>query len=222
VLDMVRAARKLDSSLGKRVVIAGHSQGGQAALFAGSLAKKWAPDVTLRGTVAFAPVSHLALQGASIRDVKTAGGISGLAAMIIRGIDIANPDLKIPTLLGDRAKALYPQLDQRCLSGINKSDSFGALAPADLFKADVQLDPIVAALRKDADPDALKLPGPVLIEQGKADTTVFPFLTDQLATELKGNGVAVTYSAYDGLTHGEAVTDEAPATDATSWIKKRL
>jgi dipeptidyl aminopeptidase/acylaminoacyl peptidase len=36
VLDMVRAARKLDSSLGKRVVIAGHSQGGHAALWAAS------------------------------------------------------------------------------------------------------------------------------------------------------------------------------------------
>src|SRR3954453_7971858 len=63
VLDMVRAARKLDGSIGKRVVIAGHSQGGQSALFAGSLAKKWTPELTLRGTLAFAPVSHLSEQG---------------------------------------------------------------------------------------------------------------------------------------------------------------
>jgi acetyl esterase/lipase len=34
VLDIVRAARKLDKRLGRRVIIAGHSQGGQAALFA--------------------------------------------------------------------------------------------------------------------------------------------------------------------------------------------
>ena len=33
---MVRGARKLDRTLGKKVVIAGHSQGGHAALWAGS------------------------------------------------------------------------------------------------------------------------------------------------------------------------------------------
>ena len=38
MLDAVRAARKLDKTLGRRVVIAGHSQGGQAALWAASLA----------------------------------------------------------------------------------------------------------------------------------------------------------------------------------------
>jgi dipeptidyl aminopeptidase/acylaminoacyl peptidase len=38
VLDMVRAARRLDPSVGNRVVIAGHSQGGPAALWAASRA----------------------------------------------------------------------------------------------------------------------------------------------------------------------------------------
>ena len=38
MLDMVRAARKLDKRLGRQVIIAGHSQGGQAALWAASLA----------------------------------------------------------------------------------------------------------------------------------------------------------------------------------------
>ena len=36
VLDMVRAARKLDTTIGKNVVLAGHSQGGHAVLWANS------------------------------------------------------------------------------------------------------------------------------------------------------------------------------------------
>ena len=40
VLDAVRAARALEPRLSKRFVIAGHSQGGHAALFAAALAKK--------------------------------------------------------------------------------------------------------------------------------------------------------------------------------------
>jgi fermentation-respiration switch protein FrsA (DUF1100 family) len=219
-LDMARAARKLDTSLGKRVVIAGHSQGGQAALFAGSLAKKWAPDLTVRGTLAFAPVSHLGEQGALLRSLKEPSGLSGLAAMIVRGIDIARPDLNVASLLSDQAKPLYPQLDQKCLDGLSAADSFGGVAPANLFRPDADLAPVIAALNADDDPEALKIAGPVLIEQGKADTTVFPAFTDQLNSELKGRGVKVTYKTYEGVDHRGAVGDKAPANDATKWIDK--
>ena len=187
-LDMVRAARKLNPDIGKQLVIAGHSQGGQAALFAASLVKKWTPELKLNGTVAFAPVSHLGDQGSLLRAVTTPGGISGLAAMILRGVDIANPSLGIPGQLSDRAEALYPQLDERCLDGIGAADSFGGLAPADLLKPDVSLDPIVAALKADDDPQNLKISGPVLIEQGKADTTVLPGFTTSLVAGAEGEG----------------------------------
>src|SRR5947209_4137987 len=67
MLDIVRAARRLEPSLGRRVVVAGHSQGGQAALFAASLAKSWTPELQVRGTLAFAPVSHLSEQVPLVR-----------------------------------------------------------------------------------------------------------------------------------------------------------
>ena len=63
VLDMVRAARQLESRIGKRFLIAGHSQGGHAALFAAGEAKTYVPDLRLRGTVAYAPASHLKRPG---------------------------------------------------------------------------------------------------------------------------------------------------------------
>jgi fermentation-respiration switch protein FrsA (DUF1100 family) len=222
VLDVVRAARVLDGSIGKRVVVAGHSQGGQAALFAGSLAKKWTPELTLRGTVAFAPVSHLGEQGKLLGALTTPSGLSALVAMIVRGIDIAHPDLGVQDLLSDQAKPLYPQLDEKCLGDLGKPDSFGSVAPANLFRAGANVDPIVAALGKDDDPEQLKIPAPVLIEQGKADTTVFPNFTTDLDGELKANGVKVTYKAYNAVDHGGAVTAKAPSSDATKWIKTRL
>ena len=43
VLDAVTAARLADRTIADDVAIAGHSQGGQAALFAASLAPKYAP-----------------------------------------------------------------------------------------------------------------------------------------------------------------------------------
>src|SRR3954470_14095267 len=112
-LDMVRAARKLNPDIGKQLVIAGHSQGGQAALFAASLAKKWTPELKLNGTVAFAPVSHLSEQSTLLGALTSPVGLAPLAAMILRGIDIGDPSLNVQSYLSDAAKALYPQIDER-------------------------------------------------------------------------------------------------------------
>jgi pimeloyl-ACP methyl ester carboxylesterase len=221
-LDMVRAARKLNPGIGTKLLIAGHSQGGQAALFAASLAPKWTPELKLAGTVAFAPVSHLGEQGALLRSLDQPSGLSALAAMIVRGIDIGNPQLNVQGLLSDQAKALYPQLDEKCLGDLGKPASFGAVAPANLFRADADVNPIVTALGKDDDPEELKIGTPVLIEQGKADTTVFPNFTASLNTELKAKGVTVTYKTYAGVDHAGAVVKAAPANDATKFVKAKL
>jgi dipeptidyl aminopeptidase/acylaminoacyl peptidase len=80
---------------------------------------------------------------------------------------------------------------------------------------------VIATLNAN-DPETLKLPGPVLIEQGTGDTTVFPNFTDQLAGELKGNGVKLTYKTYARVDHGTVVTKTAPADHATAWLEKRF
>jgi pimeloyl-ACP methyl ester carboxylesterase len=218
-LDMVKAARKLDRKIGKNLVIAGHSQGGQAALFAASLAKKVAPELKLKGTVAFAPVSHLSQQSTLLGALTQPGGLAPLAAMIIRGVDIANPALNVQSYLSDAAKPLYPQLDERCLDKLGGADSFGSISPAGLIREGADIGPVTAALKADDDPDTLKIAGPVLIVQGKGDTTVLPNFTTGLATSLKAK---VTYKTYDKLNHVEAVTGAKPAADAKKFVKKAL
>src|SRR3954454_17798374 len=208
LLDIVRAARKLDKTIGKTVVLAGHSQGGHAALWANSLAKKYTPDLKLKGTLAYAPASHLGEQASLLSALSTPSGLSGLAAMILRGIDVDQPSLNLGTLLSERAKALYPRVDVECLGDLSQSDAFGGLAPAELFAPGTDTKPIVAALNKTY-PEDLKLTGPVQIEQGKADTTVIPIFTDQLVTALKGRGATVTYKTYEGLDHGGVVVRSA-------------
>lgn len=66
VLDIVRAARQLHNTdpshpvLSAQFATVGHSQGGQAALFAAHLAKTWTPDLQLRGVSVMAPSSFQA------------------------------------------------------------------------------------------------------------------------------------------------------------------
>ena len=52
---------------------------------------QWTPELKVRGTVAFAPASHLGEQVPLLRGLTEPGGLSGLAAMILRGIDVGRP-----------------------------------------------------------------------------------------------------------------------------------
>ena len=56
--------------------------------------------------------------------------------------------------------------------------------------------------------------------QGTADTTVFPFFTDQLNDELVALGDQVTYSKYEGVDH-VGITSAAED-EALAFMEKRL
>jgi pimeloyl-ACP methyl ester carboxylesterase len=218
VVDIVSAARQLVPSLGKRFLIAGHSQGGQSSLFAASLADEWAPKLKLRGTVAYAPASHLSEQAKFLPSLTTPSGLSALVTLIFKGASTASDDLKPGKFLTAEAKALYPQTEQLCLAQLAESDSLGGLAPADLLRGSADLDPLYSVL-DDMNP-AVEIGPPVLLAQGGADTTVFPTFTDMLNGELDKLGDEVTYKTYPGVNHGAIVA--AAEDDALSFFEKRL
>jgi len=202
-----------------RVIIAGHSQGGHAALWAASLAPKYTPELHVRGTVGFAPESHTGEQAQLIRSLTSPSGITGLAADILGGVEAQHPELKIAGLLTDPARALYPRVLTDCLPALSAGDAFGALAPADLVRSDADLAPAIAALNAN-DTETLTIRTPLRIEQGLADITVFPIFTGQLVDALRGRGAKITVADRKGVDHGGIVT--AGAAGATSWIAQRL
>ena len=81
VIDSVRAARSFPGlEQSSRFAVWGHSQGGQAALFTGMIAKKYAPELQLLGVAVAAPATDLATLMTD--DLNTTGG-RNLAAMTI-------------------------------------------------------------------------------------------------------------------------------------------
>jgi hypothetical protein len=220
-MDVVRAARQVDPRIGKDTIISGHSQGGHAALWAAGIAPSWTPELRVRGTVAFAPASHLEDQIPLTTALSApGGGLSGLISDITRGLAVANPGVDIAGMLSPAAAALYPQTLDQCLPALSAATSFGGLAPKDLYKPGTDFAAI-AKLLKAQDPATLTIRTPLRIEQGAADTTVIPVFTDLLATNLTKNGnKGLTYKKYPGVDHGGIVT--AAAQDATAWIATRL
>jgi pimeloyl-ACP methyl ester carboxylesterase len=221
VLDAVRAARRLDPRLGRRFVIAGHSQGGHAALWAASLAPRFTPELRLRGTVAFAPASHLGEQGGALSSFTQPSPLSGLVALILRGVDVARPDLGLSLGLTEPAAALYPRTLTDCIGPLVSPGSFGGLAPAGLIRPDVPTGAVLGVLAEN-DPEDLTIRAPVRVQQGTADTTVFKAFTDPLVDDYRKRGVPVTYRTYEGVDHGEVVTDARSTRDATRYLRARL
>jgi acetyl esterase/lipase len=220
VLDAVRAARTLEPRLARRLIIAGHSQGGHAALFAASLAPNWTPELRLRGTVAFAPASHLSEQFPLTTQIASpGGGLGGIIGLGLRAIDTAGLGVDVPALLTPEATALYPQTETECLDALGKPDSWGGLPLNQVFRSGADLGPLLAVIDQN-DPENVKIRTPVRVEQGVDDATVFKGYTDQLVDQYEGANVPVTYKVYPGVSHGGVVTSAAG--DSTKWIRGRF
>ncbi len=81
VLDSVRVARTVPGAgNGKRFAVWGHSQGGQAALFTGILAHRYAPELQLVGVAAASPATEL---GTLLSDDMDTSGGRNITAMTL-------------------------------------------------------------------------------------------------------------------------------------------
>ena len=218
VLDIVKAARQLDPTIGKRYLIAGHSQGGHAALAAAGLASSWGKGLQLRGTVAFAPASHLLDQTSLLPALKAPSGLTALATLIFYGATTQSSAINPNAILSDQVLQFYPLLESECLSRLGQSDQLGGIPPANLERSGADtsaLNPVLAAMNP-----AVRTAPPILIPQGEADTTVFPVFTNQLVGELRGLGDNVTYTTYPNVNHVGVVT--AGEADALAFFQQML
>ena len=220
VVEIMLAAHQLYPKLSKDYLIGGHSQGGQASVFAASLAPKLAPKLNLKGVFSYAPASHLYEQGNAVSSLgDDFKGLTALAVMILysaareSGVDPS-------TLVTAEIAALLPKIEEVCSAQLQGDDIFGNIAPKDVLKPGATTASIDAAL-KAMNPN-VKIKAPVLIAQGLGDTTVFPSFTEALVNELRTSGNKVTYETFRALTHSGVVTDPAAGAAVLAWIKARL
>ena len=219
VVDAALAARHLYPSIGRRYVIAGHSQGGQSALFAAAESAHDAPALSLLGIAAFAPASHLTTQvQAAGALTKPGGGLSALGGLIVTGAAAASHAIDLKALLSPAAYALLPAVQRECTTALSQPNSWGGLAPAQIVHQGA--DPTALYHVLDAENPALRIAAPVIILQGSADTTVFPTFTNQLHGELVKKGDHVQYNVIQGAVHGNVVA--LGDTTFTSWLAKRF
>jgi pimeloyl-ACP methyl ester carboxylesterase len=218
ILDIVRAARDFKPSIGKRFLIAGHSQGGQAALFGARYAERWTPELRHRGTASYAPASHLLERAGSLPILTSPSPLSGLVATIIYGAATADPRVVPEQTLRSEPFTLFPRLERVCTPQLGNVMNFGRFAPADMLRAD---QPNAAASRVLGKMNpAVETDQPIFLAQGGADSTALPIFTDLLDAELRDLGARVEYRVYEGVNHGGIL--EAAGSDALPWMERRL
>ena len=218
-LDIVRMAQTFpNANASKRYAIWGHSQGGHAAMFAGHIAKTYAPEIELVADVAGAPPSQLLLVNAALQTSPYKHYI----AMVAAAMNAAYGDQK-----ADLTQVLTPEgldflnnMDTLCSSDLGKAAA--GLDFTKLQKADPSTIPTWNQLLKDNDPGTFTapIPVPLLIIHGGNDEQIPVVSSAALFDQLCKIGQVEQRWVFAGQSHAGVI---APSfSSMVSWIGDRF
>jgi pimeloyl-ACP methyl ester carboxylesterase len=208
VLDAARAARAIpDTHAGTQLVLWGHSQGGQAVLFAAQEAHDHAPELQLRGVAAAAPAAEL---GQLLNDdVVTQSGPTLGSYAFEAYHQVYGSDLNL--VLTPDAVAAVPQMYPLCLLG--QAKELHAIADplvGKFLKSDPSTTEPWATLLAQNTPGGARIGVPMLVAQGESDDLVKPATTDQYVQRICQAGEHVEYRTYQDINHGEVAERAVP------------
>lgn len=227
-LDVVRAARQLHPVISDQLAIVGHSQGGQAALFAAHYAPSWTPELSLKTVVAQAPANHIALGFQTSLLSPNADEGYAFDPLFINGAVGGDPSIDPEQFLTADAYRLYLRdTESRCRIELSEPDSWGGIKGTDIVRLDAVTGPDYRKFitQLEATQPALSIQAPIRLVQDEEDKRVSPIGTALLNQELRAiNGPdRVTYVSYPqvassplGAHFGLLTTDTEPLTD---WLR---
>ncbi len=218
VLDAARTASELVETDPERLAVWGFSQGGHAALFTGELASAYAPELPLRGVVAFAPATDLA------RIMRDGQG-TVFSTLLVVNTAVAWSDatdgLELEDVIAEDAVTIAREIGGRCLDGTSLPASTvqSVRLRDDIASLD---DPAAAAwgpLLAENTPSG-RLDVPLLVFQGTADPLIDPAITEDHVRARCEAGDEVELRLVRGAEHFTLVPRTAEA--ALRWTEDRF
>jgi alpha-beta hydrolase superfamily lysophospholipase len=220
VLDAARAARALEpGGTSSETVVWGHSQGGQAALFAGQDAGGYAPDLDLLGVAAAAPAVEL--KELLDLDGKTINGLV-LGSMVLWSWPKTVPGVSLDGLVGAGGRRLVDAIASRCLKGSGSLTRDLAAAELEKLSRSVEIeelagDPGWSRALAENTPRADRSGPSLYIAQGTADPLVRPHTTASYFRRLCRAGRRARLVLMPGVGHVKA--GQAGAGGAVAWAQ---
>lgn len=218
VLDAARAAGDLTATNGD-LVLWGHSQGGQAALFAAQLASEYAPELKLEAVAVAAPaVDLVGLLNTDIGDVSgvTIGSYAFTSFVSVYGP--STPGVTLESILTPAAAAAVPAMAELCLIGQNAALHTAAEPLIGSFlAADPGTTEPWGALLAANTPGGVRLDAPLFVAQGATDALVHPELTADFVERQRSLGTDVTFEVFEKTGHGLVAIRALPS--LLDWLK---
>jgi acetyl esterase/lipase len=221
VLDSVRAARQIpDAGAQARLAVWGHSQGGQAALFTGLEAARYAPELKLVGVAAAAPATDLA--ALMTDDLGTGGGNNITAMTLWSWARVYGAPME--KVVAPQAESAIDRLTKLCIE--RWFDIFTRRGPTQaLEKSFLRVKTLADQepwrhLLDENSPGLLPADIPVFLAQGSADALVRPAVTEAYRARLCRNGNRVEFVLIPNVGHAFIARDVAEA--AVAWMAGRF
>jgi len=215
VLDAARAARNLvGAEAGPDLLLWGHSQGGQAAIFAAQEQRAYAPELRLQALAVAAPASDLA---ALLRDHLD--DVSGVTIGSYAYAAYASAyDLPLDAILTLEGIAKTPAMTKLCLlSQVGAIHRIAGPLVGDYTTADPGSTEPWAGFLAENTPGGVRIGVPILVAQGLKDALVDPAVTTAFVGRLCAAGESVRYLQLPNDTHG--VVALAAAGQVTAWMR---
>ena len=215
VIDAALAVRSLPGAdAGDKLAIAGYSQGGHGALWAGQVAPEWAPDLKVVGTFAGAP----ATENDVILKAAARLPINGFSFMMVAGYQAAYPDADPAKVLTPAGLAKLDAVDTGCTAEVFKAT---AGDPGELFRTDGTDNPPWSTLMAENNPGNTRVDSPVLIIHSDDDSTVPIGLSAALFARMCKNGQVVERRVLEKA--GGHIGAAVPAYVAgIAWLQDRV
>jgi pimeloyl-ACP methyl ester carboxylesterase len=201
VLDAVRAARAIpEAEASDRVVLWGHSQGGQAVLFAAERAATYAPELQIEAVAAAAPAASLTdLMSAHLDDIS---GVT-IGSYAFTAFADVYPEAKLDSILTPEALEIVPRMNELCLlSSIPELHAIGQPLVGNFTTSDPTTTAPWSQLLADNSAGATAFDAPLFVAQGLADELVVPADTADFVRHEASLGMHVTYETIPFATHG--------------------
>jgi len=215
VLDSIRAARELPTGANAESVVYGHSQGGHSALFAGELARAYAPELSVRGVAAGAPV---AAPESFVDHTVEQQGTLGFLVMGALGYQAAYPELAAKPVLTAASAERADVAVHGCAFDV--LDEFAGQDPSIVFGVDPQaVTDWEKRLRENA-AGRRRSPVPVLYWQGADDDLTPRGPADAYARRACRKGTVLDYRVYEGANHVSVL--DAAHDDVMAFIDRSL
>lgn len=217
-LDLLPAAVAAEPALGRDVLVMGHSQGGQAALFAAALAARRVPRFRLVGDVALAPVSQMSARLAAFQSEANVDPLTLYLVAALQAYARDDGGFDLQQALSPAALAHLDDLRAACRFSPG-TGFFGETAARDLFVPEVDRRRLDLALARH-EPGRLAIAVPTLIVAGGSDGAVPPATAASLSVQLCARKAPVVFQVRTGQDHLGVLTDGVP--ELIAWVNARF